>query len=69
MHSAAALADCRMALIGTGWTISFLVSTSIGIETTPRGTISDIIGNCWSGGALADQRALTIESSLMSGCG
>ena len=28
MHIVAALADCRMALIGTGWTISYLVSTN-----------------------------------------
>ena len=30
VHMAAALAGCRKALVGTGWTISHLVSTSTG---------------------------------------
>ena len=34
-----------------------------------RGTISESVGNFQSAGALAGRRALTIESSLMSGCG
>ena len=34
-----------------------------------RGTISESVGSFQSAGALAGQRTLTIESSLMSGCG
>ena len=34
-----------------------------------RGSISDILGSFQSGGALSCWRALTIECSLMSGCG
>ena len=34
-----------------------------------RGTISESVGSFQSAGALAGQRALTIESSLMSECG
>ena len=46
VHMAAALARCRKALVGTGWTFSLL-----------------------SGEAFTGWRALTIVSSLMSGCG
>ena len=39
-------------------------------ETTPcRGTIFGVVGRIQSGGAHAGRTALTIESSLMSGCG
>ena len=34
-----------------------------------RGSISEIFGSFQSGGALSGRRALTIERSLMSGCG
>ena len=61
VHSAAALADCRLVLVG------LFLTLSAQIETTP--TISGIVGNFRSGGALADQRALIIENSLMSECG
>jgi len=60
----AALAGCRKALVGTGWTISHLVSTN-----TCRGTISGLVGSIKSGGLRAGRRTPTIESSLMSGCG
>ena len=33
------------------------------------GSISDIVGSFQSGGAHSGRRALTIECSLMSGCG
>ena len=34
-----------------------------------RGSISDILGSIQSRGALSGRRAVTIERSLMSGCG
>ena len=34
-----------------------------------RNSISGFIGSFQSGGALSGQRALTIECSVMSGCG
>ena len=34
-----------------------------------RGSICDILGSFQSGGALSGRRALTIERSLMCGCG
>ena len=68
MDIVAALASCRKALVGTGLTISHLVSQTVS-GTTPLGTISGIVGSIQSGGALARRKALTIESSLMSGCG
>ena len=68
VHMAAALAGCRKALVGTGWTISHLVGTNrLRNHSSCRGTISGLVGSIQSGGALAGQRALTIESSLMSG--
>ena len=72
VHMATALVSCPKALVGTGWTISHLVNTT-GSGTTPlspcRGTISGLVGSILSGEACAGQTALTIESSLMSGCG
>ena len=72
MHMVAALAGCRKALVSTGWTISGLVSTNRLRNHSPPpvgATISGLVGSIQSGGVLAGQRALTIESSLMSGCG
>ena len=66
-----AVAGCRKALVGTGWTISYLVSTNR-LRNPPlpcRGTIFGLVGRIQSGGVLAGRRTLTIESSLMSGCG
>ena len=34
-----------------------------------KGSFSDILGSFQSGGPLSGRRALTIERSLMSGCG
>ena len=73
-HRVAALVGCRTAVVGTGWTISHLVSTNGRKnhslpESSFRGTISRTVGSFQSGGAFAGQRALTIEGSLMSGCG
>jgi len=72
MHMAAALADCRKALVSTGWTICNLVSTKQAQEPLPspcRGTISGLVGSIQSGGVHAGRTALSIESLLMSGCG
>ena len=53
---AAALAGCRPALVGTGWTISHLVSTN-GCKKTLfspcRGTIAGTVGSFQSEGAFA----------------
>ena len=65
VYMAAVQAGYRKALVGTGWTLSHLVS----IKTTPWDTISGTVGHFWSGGAFADGRALSIECSLLSGCG
>ena len=59
VQEAAALAGCRRALIGTGAQEPLLFPC--------RGTISGFVGSFPSAGALAGWRALTIESSLMSG--
>ena len=60
VHEAAALAGCRRALIGTGAQEPLLFPC--------RCTISGFVGSFPSAGALAGWRALTIESSVMSGC-
>ena len=67
---AAALAGCRMKLAEPFLTLS----AQMCIETTPlplncRGTISGTVGSFQSGGVFASWRALTIESSQMSGQG
>ena len=50
--------------------LCFLAQTGLkGLLCPCRGSISDILGSFQSGGALSGQRALTIERSLMSGCG
>ena len=71
VHMAAVLAGCRKALVGTGWAIlSFRKQT--GIEKASclcRGSISGTVGSFRSGETCTGQRALTIVSSLMSGCG
>ena len=59
-------------LMSGGPLFCFLAQT--GLENTPfalpcRGSISDISGSFQSRGALSGRRALTIECSLMSGCG
>ena len=52
------------------WLDYLLAQTSVETLLSPRmGTISGSVGSFWSRGVLADQRALTIESLLMSGCG
>ena len=57
---AAALPGCRKP-----WLNHFSpLLAQLGIEAP-----SSTVGSFQSGGAFADQRALTIESSLMSGCG
>ena len=71
MHITATLASYRIALVGTGWTISHLVSTNrLRNHSSPLvgAPFFDLrIGGVQSGGALADWRALTIESSLWVG--
>ena len=54
-----------------GLFLTMLAQTGSGTTPLPpcRGTISGLVGSIQSGGALAGQRALTIESLLMSGCG
>ena len=51
----------------------FCFLVQMGLENTPfalcRGSISDILGIFQSRGAFSSWRALTIECSLMSGCG
>jgi len=69
--AAAALAGCRTALVGIGWTISHHCSTN-GHRNLSSPLVyghSVSVGSFQSGAAFACQRALTIESSLMSGCG
>ena len=43
--------------------------SAVALLSPCRSTISESVGSFQSPGALAGQRALTIESSLMSGCG
>ena len=51
--------------LGRHWLNHFLpLLAQLGIEAP-----SSTVGSFQSGGAFADQRVLTIESSLMSGCG
>ena len=56
-----------MALVGTGWTTSHLVSTNRCVKITPLPLKGIISG--WSGGAFSGRRAMSIENSLVSGCG
>ena len=72
IHMAAASAGYRTALVGTGWTISHISTNGCRNHSSPLiswSTISDTVGIFQSEGAFAGQRALTIESLLMSGCG
>ena len=68
---AAALAGCRKALVGIGLAISLFL-TQTGIDKAPLpvwGSISGSVGSFQLGEAFTGQRALTIVSLLMSGCG
>ena len=49
--------------------LTLLAQTQEPLPSPCRGTISGLVGSIRSGGALAGRRALTIERSLMSGCG
>ena len=66
-----ALAGCRTALVGTAWTISYLVSTNRLRKPLPspcRGGISGTVSRFqWEARVFAGWRALIIEISLMSG--
>ena len=72
VHVAAALAGCRTALVGTGWTISHFIST-IGCRNHSSPLVvapfSGTVGNFQSRGAFTGWRALTIERLLISRCG
>ena len=68
--------ECAMhmagALVGTGWTISHLVSTNRLRNHSPPlvgAPFSGLVGSIQPVGVRAAQTALTIESWLMSGCG
>ena len=72
VHMVAALAAYRITLVATHWTSSHLVGTNRcrnPLLSSSRGTISGAVGSFRSGGLFAGQRALTIESSLINGCG
>ena len=58
VHMVAALAGCRKALVGTGWTISHLVSTNR-LRNHSHPTTSGLIGTIQSGGGRTGQRAVT----------
>ena len=63
------LAGFRLALVGTGWTTSHLVSTNRWVKITPLPLKSGTVGRFfWSGEALFGQRVISIESSLESEC-
>ena len=72
----AALTGCRMALVSTivsmlalaGPVLTLLAQTGVKTTSLPFNISAGTVGSFWSGGALAGRRALTIESSLMSGC-
>ena len=50
--------------------LTLLAQTGSGTTPLPcRGTIFGLVGRIQSGGVLTGRRTLTIESSLMSGCG
>ena len=49
-----ALAGCRIALVGTGWTISHVGSELL--LSPCRGTIPRCIGSFWLGGAFNGQK-------------
>ena len=69
---AAAAAGYRKALVNAGWAIALFFCTngprkhSLHLVWAPFPTF---LGSFQSGGALSGWRALTIECSLMSGCG
>ena len=68
----AVLIGCRKPLVSTGWTISLLFSTNGHRNCSSdvcRGFLSDTIGSFQSAEVFAGQRALTVVSLLMSGCG
>ena len=63
VHMAAALADCRNALVGTGLTQMGVLRFLCLFLSSISGTVSSL----QSGEAFTGRRALTIVSSLMSG--
>ena len=65
VHMAAALAGCRKALVGTGWTISHLVSTNRLRNHSPP-TTSGLIGSIQSGGGRTGQRGVTNLAQVSS---
>ena len=65
MHMAAALAGVEKPWLALAGPLLTLLA-----QNSPcRGTIFGLVGSIQSRGALTGQRALTIESSLISGCG
>ena len=68
---AAALAAVEKPWLALAWAfLSFLKQTSIDKAPLPfKGSISGTVGSFHLGEAFTGQRALTIVSSLMSGCG
>ena len=68
-HMAAALAVCRMALVGTGWTILLAQIETTSLPLWGQYFCSGTARSFQSGGVFTCRRALTIESSLMIGCG
>ena len=51
-----------------GPVLTLLAQTGVETTSLPFNISAGTIGSFWSGGALAGRRALTIESSPMSGC-
>ena len=68
---AAIAAGCRKALANARWAILLSCTNRPRkpLLLPCRSSISDILGSFQFGGALFGRRALTIERSLMSGCG
>ena len=68
----AVAAGCRKAPVNARWTILLHCCTNGPkkiLLSNCRGSMSDILGSFQSGEVLSGRRALTIECSLMSGCG
>ena len=69
---AAVAAGCRKVLINARWAILLLSCTNRPRKHSFRlvaAPFSDILGSFQSGRALSGRRSLTIEHSLMIGCG
>ena len=68
----AVAAGYRKGLVSTGWP-ALLVSCTNGRRKRSfslcRDSISGLLGSFLSGGAISGRRVLTIERSVMSGCG